>query len=69
MTAEIVLVLLLLAATLLAAGLAAVILAALGPAGWIVVLALIVTGALVWRIVVGRATWSGEDLQDDWRAG
>ena len=68
MTAEILLVLLLLAGALAATGLVALILSAFGPAGWLVVIALAVAGVLAWRFIAARVTWSDE-LQDDWRAG
>ncbi len=69
MTAEILLVILLFAATVFAAGLGALVLAAFGATGWFVVLALVVTAVLVWRFVSAPADWPTEDLQDDWRAG
>ncbi len=69
MTAEILLVILLVAALVLAAGVGALILAAFGPAGWFVVLALLVAAALVWRFAAAPADWPGEDLHDDRRAG
>ena len=69
MTADILLVMILSAATLVAAGLAALILAAFGPTGWFVVLALAVTGALAWRFAAAPADWPTDDLRDDWRAG
>lgn len=68
MTAEMLLVLLLLAGGLVATGLVALILSAFGPAGWLLVVALVVAGVLAWCFVAARVTWS-EDLQDDWRAG
>lgn len=69
MTADILLVMLLSVATLAAAGLAALILAAFGPTGWFVVLALAVTGALALRFATAAADWPAEDIGDDWRAG
>lgn len=69
MTAEILLVILLVAAAGLAVGLGTLVFATLGPAGWLVVLALFVTAALGWRFAVAKADWPGDDLQDDWRVG
>ena len=69
MTAEILLMILLLAATALAAGVGALILSAFGSVGWLFVFALIVTAAMVWRLAAAPADWNAEDLQDDWRAG
>jgi hypothetical protein len=73
MTAEILLFLFLFAATALAAGLGAIILAAFGQTGWFVILALVVTGLLAWRLaaahLAARSEWLNEDLRDDWRAG
>lgn len=69
MTAEIVLVILLLIGTMLAACVGAVVLAAFGPTGWFVLLALLVTGALIWRFALARIDWQNDDLRDDWRAG
>lgn len=68
MTIEILLVILLLAGAAVVAGLGALLLAAFGPAGWIVVLALFAAAALVWRFAAAPADWQGEDLRDDWRA-
>ena len=43
-----------------------------GPAGWLVIAALAVTGALVWRLASARLaasqSWLRDDLRDDWRA-
>ncbi len=73
MTAEILLLLFLSVATLLAAGLGALILAAFGQTGWFVILALLVTGFLVWRFtaaqLAARSDWLRDDLRDEWRAG
>lgn len=68
MTAEILLVILLLAATAIAAGVGALVLAAFGPTGWLVVLAAVVTAALALRFAAAPADWTGEDARDDWRA-
>jgi uncharacterized membrane protein YgaE (UPF0421/DUF939 family) len=72
MTAELLLVFFLFAATAVAAGVGALILAAFGPSGWFVILALAVTAALAARLaaahLASRARWSNEDLRDDWRA-
>jgi len=73
MTAEILLLVLIGAATLFAAGIGALILSAFGSAGWFVILALAVTALLALRLLAlhlaARASWLGEDLSDDWRAG
>ncbi len=69
MTAEILLLMILSVATVVAAGAAALILAAFGPTGWFVVLALAVTGALAVRFAAAPAEWPPEDLRDDRRAG
>jgi hypothetical protein len=73
MTAELLLLVLLLVATALAAALGALILAAFGQAGWFVILALVVTAGLAWRLAAAhlgaRLSWPAEDLRDDWRAG
>jgi hypothetical protein len=69
MTIELLLVILLIAGAAVLAGLGVLLLAAFGPAGWIVVLALLAAAAVVWRIAAAPADWQGEDLRDDWRAG
>lgn len=73
MTAEILLMLLVFAATLLAAGIGALILSAFGSTGWFVIVALVVTGILATRLVVlhlaARSDWARDDLVDEWRAG
>jgi len=69
MTAEVVLVIVVLAAAVVAAGLGALIVTAFGPTGWFVILALVVTGVLAIRFAAARADWPPEDLRDDWRAG
>lgn len=73
MTAEILLLVLLFSATALSAGLAALIVATLGAAGWLVVLALAVCAALALRLVADRlaahAGLANKDLLDTWRAG
>lgn len=73
MTAEILLLVLLSAATALAAAAGVLILAAFGQTGWFVILAAAVTGALAWRLAAAhlgsRLSWPSEDLRDDWRAG
>jgi hypothetical protein len=73
MTAEILLVILACAATVFAAGVAALILAAFGGTGWFVILAFAVAAALAWRLAAAhleaKAGWAREDLRDDWRAG
>lgn len=60
-------------ATALSAGVAALIVAAFGPAGWLLVLALAVGAALTLRFVADRqaerAGLANEDLLDTWRAG
>lgn len=72
MTAEILLVCLSLAVAALAAGISVLILTAFGPAGWLVIAALAITGALVWRLASARLaasqSWLRDDLRDDWRA-
>lgn len=69
MTAELLVVILLVAATGVVAGVAALILAALGPAGWLVIVALAAVCAIVIRFAMRRNEWSGDDLRDEWRPG
>lgn len=73
MTAEILLVCLSLAVAVIAAGLSVLILAAFGSAGWLVIAAVAVTGALAWRFasarLAARQGWLRDDLRDDWTAG
>lgn len=72
MTAEAVLLVLVLAATALSAGIGALILAAFGPGGWLVILALGLAAILAFRLAAWRlaahAAWAKDDLLDDWRA-
>lgn len=72
MTTEALLLVLVLAATTLSAGLGALILATLGPGGWLVIAALALGGALAFRVAATRlaahAVWAKDDLLDDWRA-
>jgi hypothetical protein len=73
MTAEILLLVLIGAVALLAAGIGALILSAFGSTGWFVILALGVTvllaGWLVALHLASRAEWTGDGLTDEWRAG
>lgn len=73
MTAEILLVCLSLAVAVIAAGLSVLILTAFGPAGWLIIAALAVTGVLVCRFASARLaasqSWLRDDLRDDWKAG
>ncbi|MBP7242671.1 hypothetical protein [Amaricoccus sp.] len=73
MTAEVLLLVLVLVGTALSAGIGALILAALGPGGWLVIVALGLAAALVVRLAARRlaahATWARDDLRDEWRAG
>lgn len=73
MTADILLLVLVLAAMLLATGIGALILSAFGSTGWFVILALVVTAVLAARLVAlhlkARSDWAHEDLADEWRAG
>lgn len=72
MTAEVLLLCLSFAAATLAAGLSVVILAAFGPAGWLVIAALAIVGAFAWRLAWARlaatASWLADDLRDDWKS-
>lgn len=73
MTAEILLLVLVFAATLIAAGIGALILSAFGSTGWFVILALVVTGLLAACLVAlhlaARLDGAHKDLADEWRAG
>jgi membrane protein implicated in regulation of membrane protease activity len=71
MTAEVLLLFLLFAATAVAAGVAALLLAAFGQAGWFLILALVVAAGLAWRIAEAhtRAARGDENLRDEWRRG
>jgi mannitol-specific phosphotransferase system IIBC component len=74
MTADILLVLLLTGAAALTAAGSALILAAFGPTGWFVILALGISAALVWRLAAAQLaararSWTRDDLADDWRPG
>lgn len=73
MTAEIVLLIALFAATVLAAGVGALIVATLGQSGWIVVAGGVLVVAVLWRYAVAQPTarngWMNEKAGDEWRAG
>lgn len=72
MTAEVLLLCLSLAAAAIAAGISALILAAFGLAGWVVIAALALVGALAWRLASARlaasANWLRDDLRDEWKS-
>lgn len=72
-TAEVLLLILLAAATLAATGIGALLVTAFGPLGWamiaLVVIAATLALRLAWARLAARSDWSREDLADDWRAG
>jgi uncharacterized membrane protein len=69
MTAEILLILLLAAASLVATGVGALVLAAFGATGWLVLLAFAVTAALAFRFALADAEWPADEFGEDTRAG
>jgi len=69
MTAEVVLVILLAAALVLAAGLAALMLAAFGPGAWVAILGMALAAAVALRFAAARPRRAPGDFRDDWRAG
>ncbi len=67
MTAEILVVIFLVFAASAAAGLGALILAALGSAGWLVIVALAVVGGALLLFALHRSDWKRDGLRDEWR--
>ncbi len=73
MTADILLLLVLSAATMVTAGLGALLVGFLGQIGWFIVAASLLAAGLAcrltWTRLAATADWRGEDLRDEWRAG
>ncbi len=73
MTAEFLLLVFLGSASAAAAVLGALILAAFGKTGWLVIAGLAISAMVVLRLararLAARTAWLTEDLRDHWRAG